>query len=111
MAYDEVLADRVREALATEDGLTERKMFGGLGFMLDGHLAVAAGSGGSLMVRIDPADGESLVDGVTVAPMEMGGRTLRGWLLVEPAGLVDDDALREWVGRGSAYARTLPPKR
>ena len=60
MAYDEELADRVREMLAAEPGLTERKMFGGLGFMLEGHMAVAAGSGGSLMVRIDPAEGEAL---------------------------------------------------
>ncbi len=110
MAYDEELADRIRAMVSGESGLTERKMFGGLGFMLDGHMAVAASSTGGLMVRVDPADGEGLVDGSTVAPMEMGGRTMAGWLLVEPSTVADDATLRTWVDRGTAYVRTLPPK-
>jgi len=110
MAYDEELADRVRAMVAEQHGLTERKMFGGLGFMLDGHMAVAASSTGGLMVRVDPADGEALADGETVAPMEMGGRTMAGWLLVDPSAVADDAALRTWVDRGTAYVRALPPK-
>jgi TfoX/Sxy family transcriptional regulator of competence genes len=110
MAYDQELADRIRGMVSGEPGLTERRMFGGLGFMLDGHMAVAASSTGGLMVRVDPADGEALADGSTVAPMEMGGRTMAGWLLVEASTVADDAALRTWVDRGTAYVRTLPPK-
>ncbi|MFC7490282.1 MULTISPECIES: TfoX/Sxy family protein [unclassified Knoellia] len=110
MAYDEELAHRIRGVLSDERGLTERVMFGGLGFMLDGHMAVAAGSRGSLMVRVDPDGAEALVDGESVDHMEMGGRSLRGWLLVESPATVDDDALAQWVGRGVAFVRALPPK-
>lgn len=110
MAYDEALATRVRDVLEHEPGLTERAMFGGLGFMLDGNMAVAAGSGGDLMVRIDPADGNAWVDGDVVRRMEMGGRRLNGWLLVSGDGLPDDEALATWVGRGVTFARLLPPK-
>lgn len=110
MAYDEVLAQRIRDLVDGEAGWTSKKMFGGLGFMLDGHLAVAAGSGGALMVRVDPADGESWVDGAAVAPMEMRGREMSGWLLVEADALATDEQLELWVGRGAAFVRTLPPK-
>ena len=82
MAYDEVLAQRIHDLVDGEAGWTSKKMFGGLGFMLDGHMAVAAGSGGALMVRADPADGEEWVDGESVQPMEMRGRPMTGWLLV-----------------------------
>jgi hypothetical protein len=110
MAYDEALAARVRNELGAQPGVTERAMFGGLGFMVDGHLAVAASSGGDLMVRADPATSEEWVDGETVRPMEMRGRPMAGWLLVSVAAVVDDEALATWVGRGAAYARSLPPK-
>ncbi|WP_353952200.1 TfoX/Sxy family protein [Knoellia sp. S7-12] len=110
VAYDEVLANRIRTALSDESGLTERAMFGGLGFMLDGHMAVAAGSGGSLMVRVDPDDAADLVDGEAVTYMEMGGRSLHGWLLVGSACAADDDTLGRWVQRGVAFVRALPPK-
>jgi len=110
MAYDEELAGRIRFELEGTEGLTERKMFGGLGFMVHGHMAVAAGSQGSLMVRVDPADGDRWADGSGVAPMEMRGRSMRGWLLVERSVLGSDDALALWVGRGLAHVRTLPPK-
>lgn len=83
MAYDEVLAQRLHDLLDAEPGLSTRAMFGGLGFMLDGHMAVAAGSGGSLMVRVDPVDGDAWSDGTSVRPMEMRGRTMNGWLLVD----------------------------
>ncbi len=110
MAYDEALAERVRDELGGEPGVTERKMFGGLGFMVDGHMAVAAGSGGDLMVRADPATSEAWVDGESVRPMEMRGRQLKGWLLVAVDALADDAVLGTWVGRGVSYARSLPPK-
>ena len=109
MAYDEVLAQRIHDLLDGEEGVTSKKMFGGLGFMVDGHMAVAAASQGALMVRADPADGEAWVDGETVNPMEMRGRPMTGWLLVAAEAL-DDDQLQLWVDRGVAHVRTLPPK-
>jgi TfoX/Sxy family transcriptional regulator of competence genes len=109
MAYDEVLAQRIHDLLDGEPGVTSRKMFGGLGFMIDGHMAVAAGSGGSLMVRADPADAASWVS-EQVQPMEMRGRAMDGWLLVAADGLQTDEELRLWVGRGAGFVRTLPPK-
>jgi hypothetical protein len=110
MAYDEVLAQRIHDLLEGEPGVTSKKMFGGLGFMVEGHMAVAAGSSGDLMVRADPAQGEEWVDGEAVRPMEMRGRPMTGWLLVDPAAVADDERLQLWVDRGVAYARTLPPK-
>jgi TfoX/Sxy family transcriptional regulator of competence genes len=111
MAYDEVLAQRIAALLDDEPGVTSKKMFGGLGFMVDGHMAVAAGSQGALMVRVDPADGDRWVDAPAVAPMEMRGRSMAGWLLVASDGLADDDQLQQWVDRGVGFVRTLPPKR
>ena len=109
MAYDETLAERIRDRLADEPGVTERRMFGGLGFMIEGHLAVAAASSGGLMVRVDPERSEELA-GDGAAPMVMRGRPMAGWLLVDRAALDDDAVLGEWVGVGTAYARSLPPK-
>ncbi|CUR59922.1 conserved hypothetical protein [metagenome] len=110
MAYDEALAQRIRDLLDGEPGVTSRRMFGGLGFMVDGHMAVAAASQGSLMVRADPADAEQWFDGESVNPMEMRGRPMTGWLLVAADALADDQALEVWVDRGVAHVRTLPPK-
>jgi len=110
MAYSEELAARVRDALEGTDGVTEQKMFGGLGFMVDGHMAVAAGSKGSLMVRADPAEAAAWVDGETVNPMEMRGRPMAGWLLVDLDGLATEEQVQQWVDRGVGYVRTLPPK-
>jgi TfoX/Sxy family transcriptional regulator of competence genes len=110
MAYDEELAQRIHDLLDGEPGVTSKKMFGGLGFMVDGHMAVAAGSQGSLMVRADPADGEEWVDGESVNPMEMRGRPMAGWLLVAPEADVDDAQLQLWVDRGVGHVRTLAPK-
>jgi len=110
MAYDEVLARRIHDLLDGEPGLSSKRMFGGLGFMLDGHMAVAAASSGSLMVRADPARAEEWVDGDLVAPMEMRGRPMAGWLLVAAEAVADDEPLRVWVDRGVAHVRTLPPK-
>ncbi|NYE38694.1 TfoX/Sxy family transcriptional regulator of competence genes [Nocardioides cavernae] len=110
MAYDEVLARRIHDVLDGEPGVTSRRMFGGLGFMVEGHMAVAAGSSGSLMVRADPADCEAWVDGASVNPMEMRGRPAAGWLLVAGEAVADDERLRLWVDRGVAFVRTLPPE-
>lgn len=110
MAYDEELAHRIRAALSDVPDLTERSMFGGLGFMVAGNMAVAAASKGSLMVRIDPADAEQLTQADGVDRMEMRGRRMDGWLLVEQSALQDDAALQTWIGRGLDYARALPPK-
>ena len=110
MAYDEALAVRVRDELGGEPAVTEQKMFGGLGFMIEGRMAVAAGSGGDLMVRADPNTSQEWVDGEAVRPMVMRGRPLNGWLLVAVDALADNADLARWVGRGVAYARSLPPK-
>lgn len=110
MAYDEELAARVRDELLGEAGVTERAMFGGLGFMVEGNMAVAAGSGGALMVRADPADAEQWIDGEGVHPMEMRGREIEGWLLVSLESLATDEGLATWVGRGVNRARSFPPK-
>lgn len=110
MAYDEELADRVREHVEHEQGLTEKRMFGGLAFLIDGHMAVAANSKGGLMVRVDPADTETLLREPRARPMEMRGREMSGWLRVDVDADVSDEELASWVSRGVAYARSLPPK-
>jgi len=107
MPYDEVLAGQVRDLLVDEPDVTERAMFGGLGFMVAGNMAVAAGSGGELMVR---AAADEWIDDETVRPMEMRGRPMSGWLLVTLDALSTDDALQQWVDRGVATARSLPAK-
>ena len=108
MAYDQELADRVRELLRGVDNLAEQKMFGGLAFLVNGNMAVAARGEGGLLVHVDPADADAWIDGERVAPMVMRGRETRGWLtVVTDAGGHDLD---EWVSRGVAFARSLPPK-
>jgi TfoX/Sxy family transcriptional regulator of competence genes len=111
MAFDEALAARIRELLAGEHGVTEKKMFGGLAFLVNGNMAVAAGSKGGLLVRVDPDESDQLVRKSGVALMEMGGRSMTGWLNVEAEAVRTRKPLAEWVGRGAGYARTLPPKR
>jgi TfoX/Sxy family transcriptional regulator of competence genes len=110
MAYDEKLAERVRELLATEDGIAEKKMFGGLAFLLKGNLAVAASGRGGLLVRVEKAESEALISLPNVALMEMRGRTMAGWITVAPAGLKSKRELAKWVKRAIAYAKTLPAK-
>lgn len=111
MAYDEELARRIHDLLDGEEHVTSRQMFGGLGFMVDGHMAVAAASKGSLMVRVDPSASADLVleDGVEVMEMQEG-RPVPGWLLVSPEVLGTDEALRRWVELGLTHVRALPPK-
>lgn len=110
MAYDEDLADRLRVALQHEDHLTEKTMFGGHAFLLRGHMVVAAGSGGGLLLRCDPAQTEALVAEPGVTRFEMRGRSMAGWLRVDASAVDGDDALSRWVGVGTAYVATLPAK-
>ena len=110
MAYDEHLANRLRDLLADEDGITEKKMFGGLAFLLNGHLCVSASHNGGLLVRLDPADSDAALRRQHVALMQMGGRAMEGWITVAPEGLKTRRQLADWVKRGAGYARTLPPK-
>ena len=110
MAYDEVLADRLRDVLAGED-LTEQKMFGGLAFLADGNMAVAASGQGGLLLRCDPGETEKLVEDDHVDRFEMRGRQMDGWLRVDAEAVADDEALTGWARVGLEYARSLPPKR
>jgi hypothetical protein len=91
-------------------GLSERRMFGGLAFLIGGHMAVAASGGGGILVRVDPAETPSLLAEPHIARMEMGGRAMDGWLRVSSDAVATDEALRSWVERGVVYARSLPPK-
>jgi hypothetical protein len=109
VAYDEQLADRIREALAGET-VTEKKMFGGLAFMVGGHMSVSASRHGGLLVHVDPAQTEDMLGEPGTDPLERGHRPMRGWVLVSPDVLDDDDTLSRWVGRGLTCARSLPPK-
>jgi TfoX/Sxy family transcriptional regulator of competence genes len=111
MAYDEELARRIRELVANEPGLTEQKMFGGLAFLIGGNMAVAASGQGGLMVRVDPAHSDALVADSLARPFEMRGRLMKGWLRVDTEHLRTADELADWVGRGTSFARSLPPKR
>ncbi len=110
MAYDEELADRVREVVQDESALTEKKMFGGLAFLINGNMAVSASSKGGLLLRVDPAETESLISEPEVGRFEMRGRQMDGWLRVDATVVDSDRELRRWVDIGVAYARSLPPK-
>src|SRR5947207_9611683 len=107
MAYDEVLAGRIRELVSSEPGIAEKKMFGGLSFLVHGNMAVGASGQGGLLVRVDPAESDALVTSTSARPMEMRGRQMAGWLRVDPA---DDDELAAWVDRGVSVARSPPRK-
>jgi TfoX/Sxy family transcriptional regulator of competence genes len=108
MAYDEELAARVRGLLASDE-VAEKRMFGGLAFLLGGHMSVAASGQGGLLVRVDPAEAEALLAEPGVEEADMGRGPMRGWLRVHTE-VLDDEVLRRWVGRATAYARGLPPK-
>jgi TfoX/Sxy family transcriptional regulator of competence genes len=110
MAYDEDLANRLRELLADEDAITEKKMFGGLAFLLAGNMCVSASGQGGLLARIDPDDTEAALAKPHASLMEMGNRTMAGWIRVAPEGVRTKRALAPWVKRSVAYAKTLAPK-
>jgi TfoX/Sxy family transcriptional regulator of competence genes len=111
MAYDEELAERVRELVVGESALSEKKMFGGLAFLVGGNMAVAASGNGGLMVRVDPAASDTLVSTTAATVMVMRGRAMSGWLHLDTSAVGAAGELEEWVERGVSYARSLPPKR
>jgi TfoX/Sxy family transcriptional regulator of competence genes len=110
VAYDEDLANRIRELMAGETGVTEKKMFGGLAFLIGGNMSVAASGQGGLMVRVAPEDTDALVAKPHARPFEMRGREMQGWLRVDDDGVRTKRQLEPWVRRGVTYARSLPPK-
>ena len=109
MSYDTQLADRIRRALARHRGATEKAMFGGLCFMLDGHMCVGI-VGQDLMVRVGPEAYETALDEPHARPMDFTGRPMRGYVYVEPGGCSTPASLRRWVELGAAFVATLPPK-
>jgi TfoX/Sxy family transcriptional regulator of competence genes len=111
MAYDEHLADRIRELLVGESGVTEKKMFGGLAFLIRGNMAVAASGQGGVLVRVDPAASDRLVATTNAHRMEMRGRAMQGWLRVESDAVRTKRQLARWVRLGTTYARSLRAKR
>jgi TfoX/Sxy family transcriptional regulator of competence genes len=110
MAYDEDLADRIRELISGERGVEEKRMFGGLAFLINGNMAVAASGNGGLMVRVPPEDTAKLLQGKHVSPMVMAGRETRGWVRVATEGVTTKRQLQTWVSRGAGYAKSLKPK-
>jgi TfoX N-terminal domain len=110
MAYDEDLANRVRELIGAEAGLTEMRMFGGLAFLIGGNMAVGVSGQGGLMVRVDPDETKALLARPHAGPFEMRGRGMKGWVRVDADGVRTKRGLEPWVRRGVAYARSLPPK-
>jgi TfoX N-terminal domain len=110
VAYDTELVERIRELLAPERGVDEKRMFGGLAFLINGHMAVAASGQGGLLVRVPPEDTEKLLGRAHVSPMVMAGREARGWVRVGGDGVKTKRQMTDWVTRGADYARSLPPK-
>lgn len=111
MAYDEELADRIRELIGPESGLTENKMFGGLAFLIGGNMGIAASGQGGVLVRVDAAQSDTLVAATNARLMEMRGRQMQGWLRVDINDVRSTRGLARWVELGTAYARSLPAKR
>jgi TfoX/Sxy family transcriptional regulator of competence genes len=109
MAYDEALAARIRDALAGREAITEKQMFGGLGFLHHGNMCVGVSSRGGMIVRLGEA-GDAYLDEPYVDRFSSGGRTMSGWLLVEPAGIGSGEELETWVDRAVGYTGSLPPK-
>ena len=110
MAYDEVLAERIRGLLAPREGVTERKMFGGIGFMVGGNMACGVSSSSELIVRLDPEEYEQALAEPHARAFDMTGRPMRGWILVAPEAVAADEDLAGWVDAGADFAQTLPTK-
>ncbi len=110
MAHDEELANRVRELVLIEPGVTEKRMFGGLAFLVDGHMAVSVSGQGGLLLRVAAQETAALLEQAHAQPFQMRGRTMSGWLRIEPEGVQDRQGLEGWVARGIEHARSLPPK-
>ena len=111
MAYDEDLADRIGELVAAERAVDQKKMFGGLAFLLHGNLVIAASGQGGILVRVDPAESDTLIKAPGASIAVMRGRAMSGWLRVTPQHLRTKRQLEKWVKLGLAYARSLPAKR
>ena len=111
MAYDEKLAERIRELVAGESNLTEQMMFGGLAFLIGGNMAIAASGQGGVLVHVDPAQSDKLVATTKARLMEMRGKQMQGWLRVDAADVGTKRQLVKWVELGTGYARSLPAKR
>jgi TfoX/Sxy family transcriptional regulator of competence genes len=111
VAYDQKLATRIRDLLAGASDVTEQKMFGGLGFLVGGNMAVAASGQGGILVRVDPAQSDTLIASSAAYAMEMRGRQMRGWLRVDAERVRTKRDLAKWVELGTSYARSLPAKR
>lgn len=111
MAYDEETANRIRELVQSERGLSEMRMFGGLAFLINGNMAVAASGKGGLLLRCDPAQTDALISEPGAGRFEMRGREMDGWLRIDTPAIDTDKRLRRWVDVGVGYARSLPPKR
>jgi TfoX/Sxy family transcriptional regulator of competence genes len=110
VTYDEELAERIRELVAGEPNLTEKKMFGGLAFLIGGNMAIAASGQGGALVRVDPEESDKLVAKSNAEVMVMRGRAMKGWLRVDTQDLRTKNQLAKWVDRGTSYARSLPAK-
>jgi TfoX/Sxy family transcriptional regulator of competence genes len=110
VAYDEQLAERIRALLSDEQQLTEKRMFGGLAFLIAGNMCVAASGQGGLLVRLDPGETEEALSLAHARPMDMGRGPMRGWIRVDEKGVADARGLRRWVDRARRYVLTLPPK-
>jgi TfoX N-terminal domain len=111
MAYDQELAERIRRLIGSEPDLAEKKMFGGLAFLVGGNMAIAASGQGGAMVRVDPLESDTLIATTPASVVEMRGRPMPGWLRVGSDDLRTNEELTTWVERGTAYARSLPRKR
>jgi TfoX/Sxy family transcriptional regulator of competence genes len=110
MAYDDELANRVREHVQSEEGLTEKRMFGGLAFLINGNMAVSASGQGGLLLRVDPGQTDALVSEAHAQRAVMRGREMDGWLRIDTDAIETDDELKRWISRGVTYAKSLPPK-
>ena len=110
MSFDKHLADRIRELVGDERGVSEKRMFGGLAFLVNGNMAVSASGQGGLLVRVDPARSDELTVDPRVRPFEMRGRPMTGWLHIDVDASVSDEELGPWVDQGVAMARSLPPR-
>jgi hypothetical protein len=110
MAYDKELADRIRALLATDHDVAEKKMFGGLAFLIGGNMSVSASGRGGMLLRCPPDETDTLLRDPHAARFEMRGNAMNGWLRVEAEGLDSEADLRRWVDVGVGYARSLPPK-
>jgi TfoX/Sxy family transcriptional regulator of competence genes len=110
VAYDDDLANRIRDIVREEPGLTEKRMFGGLAFLINGNMAVSASGQGGLLLRVDPTDTPTLVQQPEASRFEMRGRAMDGWLRIDATGLATKRQLKSWVSRGVSFARSLLSK-